>query len=498
MLRRFVSILLSIVLLCSLIPAWAEAPNENVVQDEEEPGTAVVEQSAPEQAEGEYAGLPAGSLYVHDEASVKEFARLYIEGNSMDMLYGMFDKVLVMHVPKTYFSNQLKAVENITGKFVDFGEYRLIQNEKTDTHILYLNFENKTEIMMLTMGIPYRVKQPEPLKTHIHGLLFAMTEKGKSAASYRPVKTEPSAKEASFTETELKIGKKPWMLDAKLNIPDGEAQRYPAVLFIGDPASGDMDDTFDGVSMLKDLAENLALNGVASLRFHQRAYQYANENIKDKDDFTAKEEIVEDAVFALKRLAEEEKIDLSQLYIVAHGNSAYYVPAIIQASNIAITGIALLGSSPLSQLELTKTAYMNAFATLEGEALAKAIKETLADLENADRLSQLSESEAKSLRLFGRNAYYFWEQSDYQPQKYYQETNVPLYIMQGSEDSVVSSAMGMHLWSSLLEKKENVDFKLYGGLDHYFSEGDMQPVHEDVALDLQGWILAKKEEEKWN
>lgn len=53
MLRRFVSILLSIVLLCSLIPAWAEAPNENVVQDEEEPGTAVVEQSAPEQAEGE-------------------------------------------------------------------------------------------------------------------------------------------------------------------------------------------------------------------------------------------------------------------------------------------------------------------------------------------------------------------------------------------------------------------------------------------------------------
>lgn len=478
--KRIIAILVTFALL--LATAFAE----NVVVE----NPANIQSSLSDQ-ELEGLGLPAGSFYVHDENSVKQFARLYIEGNSMDLLYSMFDKVLVMHVPSTYFSGQLHAVEHMLGKFVEFGEYRKIENDKTDTHILYIHFENKTEIMMLTMGVPYRVKQTQVAKSHIHGLLFAMVDKSAAPKSYKPSQQDENAKESSFSEHSLKVGKEPWLLDAVISIPDGEQASYPAVLMIGETATPDMDASFDGVPLFKDLAENLALNGVVSLRYNLRSHQYSEKINLDDSNYTVKEEILEDAVLALETLASQEKVDANKIFVLAHGNTANYLPRILEESDLEVAGLLLLGSSPLRKLEVEKSQALSKFSSLKGDDLAIAIQESLADLELAESLNNLTAQEAKSKELYGRNAYYYWEQLQDKPLEFFGTTTLPIFILHGSEDTVIPTHYGISMWSKLLGDKDNVFIKLYGGLDHFFSEGDMQPVHEDVALDLQGWILEK-------
>lgn len=478
--KKIIAILLSFVLLLGTALA------ENVVVENPSPV-----QSNLSDTELEALGLPAGSFLVQDEKSVKQFASLYMEGESMDLLYSMFDKVLVMHVPLTYFSGQLKAVEDLLGKFVEFGEYRKIENDKTDTHILYLHFENKTEIMMLTMGVPYRVKQAQQTKSHIHGLLFAMVDKSAALRSYKPVNVGESSKESSFSEQSLSIGQAPWALDGILSIPDGEETNYPAVLMLGETATPDMDASFDGVLLFKDLAENLGLNGVASLRYNLRNYQYKDSiNLADPN-FTVNEEIVTDAVYALETLAEQKKVDSNRIFVLAHGSSANLLPRILEASSVEPAGLILLGSSPLRKLEIEKSQALSKFSSLKGDELATAIQESLADLELAESLSSLSAEEAKSKELYGRNAYYYWEQLEDKPLEYFSATTLPIFVMHGSEDIVIPTYYGISMWSKLLGEKSNVAIKLYGGLDHFFSEGDMQPVHEDVELDMQSWILEK-------
>ena len=109
-------------------------------------------------------------MIVNNEETCKEFARLYIEGKSFDKLFQMYDKVKAMRMPKEYFSNQLKNIEHITGKFQSFGKYQLVKNENYDVHVLYLNMEKKTVIMMLSMAAPYREKDNENIYSKIHNL----------------------------------------------------------------------------------------------------------------------------------------------------------------------------------------------------------------------------------------------------------------------------------------------------------------------------------------
>lgn len=493
MFKRLISVLLVMALFLSMPYVGAEeTTNENLVVEESE-----TEKSETNNVVSTNEIIDSG-FFVYDEKTTKEFARLYIEGNSMDMLYAMYDKVLVMRASKDYFSHQIKSVEHILGKFVDFGEYRKIQNDKTDTHILYLNFENKTEIMMLTMGYPSRTRQDTPQKTVIHGLLFAMVDKVSTPLKQRNIQTEKEIKEATFTEYNLKIGKEPYLLDAVLSIPDGEKQTYPVILFIGESTSGDMDATYDGVMMFKDIAEGLALNGIASLRYNQRVYQYADKKLEEDKEFTVEQELIDDAVSALKELSGNVKLDENQIYLIAHGFSSYYVPSILKESQVNAKALILLATSPLSQLDLNKTQSMNKFASLQGQALEDAIHQTLSDVELADKLHELTEEEAKNSKLFGRSAYYYWKQAEIKPEAYYRETEIPLLLLQGSEDAQIPVALGMSLWNKSLGKKERVSYKIYSGLDHYFSEGDMQPVHEDVALDIQSWLLNIQEGTAWN
>ena len=431
-------------------------------------------------------------MIVNNEETCKEFARLYIEGKSFDKLFQMYDKVKAMRMPKEYFSNQLKNIEHITGKFQSFGKYQLVKNENYDVHVLYLNMEKKTVIMMLTMAAPYREKNNENIYSKIHNLQFAIADSNMSSSNFSE-KLAPAedGMELQYSENSLKIGKEPYMLEAKITSPKAEG-KYPAVVLIQDEGPFDMDYTMDNSAIFNDVSQFFAKNGIITIRYNKREYQYSD--ILEKKDLTPQETIIADAVEAFNTLLNEENVDKNKIYIMAHGYSSYFAPSILEQIKEPAAGLIYFSSSPLSELNLKNMQTANKFNTLSNDDLLEAITENLADFEKSNKLAELSESEAMQTEIFGRTAYYYTSQAKYKNDEIISKQNLPMLILHGSKDENIPVNYGIELWDKKFYGNDNVVRKLYVGLDHWLIKDDEDNISETVLVDMAAWIKQNKGE----
>ncbi len=73
-----------------------------------------------------------------------------------------------------------------------------------------------------------------------------------------------------------------------------------------------------------------------------------------------------------------------------------------------------------------------------------------------------------------------------------QKVEVPLLLVQGGRDSVVSVAKVDEMVSALLKQgKDNIDYRVYAGLDHRFNGEDGESQRSHVVLDMQEWLKGK-------
>ena len=88
-------------------------------------------------------------------------------------------------------------------------------------------------------------------------------------------------------------------LDGVLTLPDNITEPVPAVVFVHGSGSSNMDEKVGKMTPFKDLAEGLAKQGIASVRYDKRTYKYGFKMAR-KGGITVKEETIEDAVLPLK------------------------------------------------------------------------------------------------------------------------------------------------------------------------------------------------------
>ena len=143
-------------------------------------------------------------------------------------------------------------------------------------------------------------------------------------------KTPPIVKSTKqATSREVKFESHGLMLEGTLQMPIGVAGKAPAVLLL--PGSGPTDR--NGNSMLgittdlyKQIAEELAKNGIASLRFDKRAIrQYAANWPKDipaLSKYFCWENFVDDASAGFDFLAKQSEVDPTRVGIVGHSEGA--------------------------------------------------------------------------------------------------------------------------------------------------------------------------------
>jgi pimeloyl-ACP methyl ester carboxylesterase len=119
------------------------------------------------------------------------------------------------------------------------------------------------------------------------------------------------------------------MLEGTLQLPIGATSKVPAILLL--PGSGPTDRNGNSglgitTDLLKQIAEELAKNGIASLRFDKRAIKiYASKwpkDLKEVNKFFSWQNFVDDAGAALDFLGKQPEIDEKRTGILGHSEGA--------------------------------------------------------------------------------------------------------------------------------------------------------------------------------
>ena len=304
-----------------------------------------------------------------------------------------------------------------------------------------------------------------------------------------------------MAEEKIVIGKgTEFPLNGILTLPENAEKPVPAVVFVHGSGSSNMDEKVMKLTPFKDLAKGLAKHGIASVRYDKRSFAHGRKMLK-AGSITVKEEVVEDAVMASELLKNDKRIDPEKVFIIGHSMGAMLAPR-IDAEGGNFKGLILMAGTlakleevlfrQLDEMKNGKSKIMSWVASAQDKKFRKSF----------EGLYSLSDEEAKKRKYAGGvDLYYFKEMGLHPAEKYLENIEKPVLVMQGSKDLQVSKK-DFEGYKKLLGDKENVSFKLYEGLNHCFVPALYDDISkatkefsverhigENVILDIAGWIF---------
>src|SRR5579864_3038800 len=186
----------------------------------------------------------------------------------------------------------------------------------------------------------------------ISGLVFRPS--ANAAVAY----TLPSyARPSSYVERAMTIGSGEWALPATLTLPAGTGPR-PAVVLVHGSGPNDRDETVGANMPFRDLALGLASRGVAVLRYDKRTKVHGAK-MAALTDFTVQQEVIEDALEAVRALRTQPGIDSAHVFVLGHSLGGMLIPR-IGTADPAITGFIVMAgpARPIEEALVAQTRYL--------------------------------------------------------------------------------------------------------------------------------------------
>jgi dienelactone hydrolase len=296
-----------------------------------------------------------------------------------------------------------------------------------------------------------------------------------------------------WEEFSITVGEK--KLPGMLTLPKG-VQEPPVVIMIQGSGSSDMNMSVGTTPNrpFEDIAHGLAEQGIATLRYNKRTYQYPAGG-----GDTIEYEILDDAAAATKMLCNDKRVDTNRIYLLGHSLGGMFAPK-ITSDNPQIKGfISLAGSlRPLQDIMLDQNK-----AALDAEP-------SLTKQQKNDLLVQIKNEIAKITSLddggtnfiMGMPTNYWRSFNAIDNLVLAKNLNVPMLILQGSVDFQVYPDKDYTLWQTTLKDHTNVTYHLYDGLSHEFMPNQLSkngapdisvynaPNHVDpqVITDIAVWV----------
>ena len=285
-----------------------------------------------------------------------------------------------------------------------------------------------------------------------------------------------------------------------LTLPDDCSKPVPAVAFVHGSGSSNMDEKVYKLTPFKDLAEGLAKQGIASVRYDKRSFAHGLKMMK-AGTITVREETIEDAVAASELLKRTPGVDPHQIFIIGHSMGGMLAPR-IDAEGGNFRGLILLAGSP-RKLEDIMVCQTKEMLELSGKLTRMILDKQVRTLEDTFRgLYDLSDEEAKSKKMGGGTTlYYFKEMGQHPVEDYLSKLTKPVLVMQGGKDFQVKADVDYRLYQELLKAHPDATFRLYENLNHCFvpfvygridkakqEYKVKQHIGEDVISDIADWI----------
>ena len=294
-------------------------------------------------------------------------------------------------------------------------------------------------------------------------------------------------------------------LNGLLSMPDDTTDLVPAVVLVHGSGPHDMDETIFVNKPFRDIAEYLAENGIAVIRYDKRTFTHGAKFVeKYGSSATVEEEIIEDAILAAEILKSDPRINENKVFMLGHSLGGMLAPR-IHAEGGNFAGIISLAGSPRSLLDISYDQQMAYIEKMpEGAEKTDALSEMETYDEQIDTLMKLSDDEAKNTPMPGGISFYYYREMDAHPvSDYIKDIQIPFLIMQGEKDFQVYAGKDYVLWQEVLAGRTNATFKLYQGLNHLFMPSTGKNITEyqeeykiashvdsQILLDIVEWIKA--------
>jgi dienelactone hydrolase len=321
----------------------------------------------------------------------------------------------------------------------------------------------------------------------ISGLFFQPNQDAQSKQYQSPAYVD----ETKFEEKDVTFGAEPWSLPGTLTLPKSNGP-FPAVVLVHGSGPNDRDETIGPNKPFKDIAQGLASQGVAVLRYDKRTKVYPQEVTQVKD-FSVKNETVDDAVAAVAFLRSQPQIDPKKIFVAGHSLGGYLAPRIGMADT-DIAGLIIMAglTRSLEDMMVEQTSYI-----LEGDGSLSVDDQTkVNDLQKqVDAVKALTGQSTET--VLGAPASYWVDLKDYRPTELARGLKMPLLVVQGERDYQVTM-QDFQNWQSALSGQSNVTLKSYPGLNHLFIAGDAKSVPAEyqtpgnvapaIIQDVVSWI----------
>ncbi|MGL4913106.1 MAG: alpha/beta hydrolase [Romboutsia sp.] len=411
-----------------------------------------------------------------DEIKLTDLAKQYSE----EMATGEFSNIsenFSKDVKKKLNEESLKATWNDVVK--DIGKYEgtLDATYSVQNNIATVESILKYELNGLKVSVSFDRNE------NVAGLFM----------NYAPIKEELSSND-KFEEEKISIGNDDNKLDGVLTIPKG-IEKPPVVVLVQGSGQSDMDETIGAVANkpFKDIAHGLANEGIASIRYNKRYFQYPQ---SAKADMTIEDEVINDVNLAIDLAYNNSDLDNNRIIVVGHSLGGMLAPEIAKG-NDKVSGIVSLAGSPRKLEDIIYDQNQDAVDAMtdksddEKKELMKQVKTEI------DKVKNISDKD-KGQTVLGINSEYWASLNNINTPEILKELSIPMLFLQGEDDFQVYADVDYKMWEDLCKGKENATFKLYPNLNHLFmksngksdiTEYDVKgSVDSNVIVDIFNWI----------